>query len=195
MPSHGRHIADQFGSSSQSSVARARPGVSSVSKRKRRMQFTDEEHEQTLASCRGKAQECRKLAARMESPDNRAEMEKTAAMWDELAQSIEAAQVSSPVDKRRDMLREAVHQRIEPEAIYDAITLERTSGEAVASPPLAYDLKPNSQVQRRRTGSSSPKAREPLPLTQADGLQVFDPGASYFKSDLRTGRSPEDTPG
>jgi hypothetical protein len=64
-----------------------------------RMQFTDKEHEETLASCRAKAQDCRNSAAKMQSPDNRAEMEKTAAMWDEMARSIEAAQVSSPVEK------------------------------------------------------------------------------------------------
>jgi hypothetical protein len=63
------------------------------------MQFTDQEHEQTLASCRAKAQDCRKVAAKMQSPENKAEMEKTAAMWDELARSIEAAHVSSPVEK------------------------------------------------------------------------------------------------
>ena len=39
------------------------------------------------------------------------------------------------------MLREAINQRIEPEAIYEAITIgfERTLGVTVSSPPLASD--------------------------------------------------------
>ena len=47
----------------------------------------------------------------------------------------------SEIDRLRDMLREAVNQRIEPEAIYEAITrgFEMTLGDAVSSPPLASD--------------------------------------------------------
>ena len=39
------------------------------------------------------------------------------------------------------MLSEAVQQGIEPEKVYEAITLgfERTSGVTVSSPPLAFD--------------------------------------------------------
>lgn len=47
----------------------------------------------------------------------------------------------SEIDRLRDMLREAVNQRIEPQAIYEAITIgfERTLGVTVSSPPLASD--------------------------------------------------------
>jgi hypothetical protein len=38
-------------------------------------------------------------AKQQNAPDNKAEMEKTAAMWDKMARSIEAAQASSPVEK------------------------------------------------------------------------------------------------
>jgi hypothetical protein len=71
----------------------------SASKGKLKMQFTDQERQQTLAGCRAKAQECRKLAAKMQSPENKTEMEKTAAMWDAMAGSIESEQASSPVEK------------------------------------------------------------------------------------------------
>jgi hypothetical protein len=46
----------------------------------------------------------------------------------------------SQIERLRAMLREAVSQRIEPEKVYEAITLgfERTL--AIPSPPLASDL-------------------------------------------------------
>ena len=53
------------------------------------------------------------------------------------------------IDRLRSMVSEAVQQRIEPEKVYEAITLgfERTLGITVSSPPLASDLQ--IQLQSR----------------------------------------------
>jgi hypothetical protein len=53
------------------------------------MELTAKEREETLAICRRKAQHCRALAQRFSHANQRAKMEETAKMWDDLAVSID----------------------------------------------------------------------------------------------------------
>ena len=56
----------------------------------------------------------------------------------------EIAQLSNrQIERLREMIHEAIEQRIAPEAIYEAITrgFEQVLGLSVSSPPLANDLR------------------------------------------------------
>ena|SRR5215213_2543426 len=52
------------------------------------MQLTQKERDETLASCRKKAQQCRETAGRFRLADQRKAMEQTAKMWDDLAATL-----------------------------------------------------------------------------------------------------------
>jgi hypothetical protein len=52
------------------------------------MQLTQKERDETLASCRKKARQCRETAGRLRLADQREAMAQTAKMWDDLAATL-----------------------------------------------------------------------------------------------------------
>jgi hypothetical protein len=53
------------------------------------MELSAKEREETIAICRSKARHCRELAQRFSHANQRAHMEETAKMWEDLAVSID----------------------------------------------------------------------------------------------------------
>jgi hypothetical protein len=67
------------------------------------MQLTQKERDETLASCRKNARQCRETAGRLRLADQREAMEQTAKMWDDLA-----ATLCDPVAALDELLNNAV---------------------------------------------------------------------------------------
>jgi hypothetical protein len=74
------------------------------------MQLTQEERDETLASCRKKARQCRETAGRIRSADQREAMMQTAKMWDDLAVLL-----CGPVAPLDELIHDAVSTSVVPE--------------------------------------------------------------------------------